>query len=253
MTTGEPLLVVHELRVNYGRLAVLKGISIKVRPGELVCMIGPNGAGKSTALAAIAGGVPLHSGSVHFGDVDLTGKLAETIARLGLSLVPEGRHVFGTLTVEENLRMGFYGRNGRGDVAGEFNEMFAAFPRLRERRRAPASSLSGGEQQMLVIARALLTRPRLLMVDEPSLGLAPKIIDQVYDILLDLRTREGLTLLINEQSSQRLLKHADRVYVIREGLIQLEDSAANLRQGDAIKRAYFGFGTQEAPKPEGTG
>jgi branched-chain amino acid transport system ATP-binding protein len=238
------LLEVDDIHVNYGRLRALKGVSLSVAEGEVVCLIGPNGAGKSTTLSTVAGGVSPHRGSITLAGAPLVGVRPEQIARLGVSLVPEGRHVFGTLTVAENLRVATYMRQDRAAVAQDYDRVLALFPRLLERIGSPAGRLSGGEQQMLVIARALLTRPRLLLVDEPSLGLAPKIVDQVYEILLAARQSEGLTLLINEQSSHRILKHADRIYVIRSGHIQLHDTAANLRDGEAIKRAYFGFGEE---------
>jgi branched-chain amino acid transport system ATP-binding protein len=236
------MLAIEDIHVSYGRLRALKGISLTVAKGEIVCLIGPNGAGKSTTLAAIAGGVAAGKGHIKLEGQDLAGVRPETIARMGVSLVPEGRHVFGTLSVAENLRVGTYMRADRSAVAADIERVLAMFPRLRERITSPAGRLSGGEQQMLVIARALLTKPRLLLVDEPSLGLAPKIVDQVYEILLAARQQEGLTLLINEQSSHRILKHADRIYVIRNGHIQLEGKAADLADGEAIKRAYFGFG-----------
>jgi len=241
------MLEVDDIHVSYDRLAALRGISLAVAEGEAVCIIGPNGAGKSTTLAAIAGGVTPHRGSIRFEGTEIVGARPEQIARLRLSLVPEGRHVFSTLSVEENLRIGTYMRRDRAALAADFDRVMGYFPWLQARRRSPAGRLSGGEQQMLVIARALLAGPRLMMVDEPSLGLAPKIIDQVYEILLDLRRRERLTLLLNEQSSHRILKHADRIYVIRNGRIQLHDTAANLADGEAIKRAYFGFGEQVRP------
>jgi len=238
------MLDINDIHVSYGRLRALKGISLSVRQGEIVCLIGPNGAGKSTTLAAIAGGVAPHRGTIMLDGAPLASGRPEQIARLGVSLVPEGRHVFGTLTVAENLRVATYMRRDRAAVAADYERVLALFPRLKERIGSPGGRLSGGEQQMLVIARALLTRPRLLLVDEPSLGLAPKIVDQVYEILLTARQSEGLTLLINEQSSHRILKHADRIYVIRNGHIQLHDLAANLQDGEAIKRAYFGFGEE---------
>ncbi len=234
------LLEVDDLHVRYGGIAAVRGLSLYVAPGEVVSIIGPNGAGKSTTLAAIAGGVVPMSGRIRLAGADLMGQRPEQIARAGVSLVPEGRHIFATLTVEENLAIGTYMRADRKGVADEIKAIFQTFPRLDERRKAPAGQLSGGEQQMLVIARAVLTRPRLLMVDEPSLGLAPLIVDQVYATLLELRRRDGLALLIVEQSSHRILKHADRIYVVRDGRKQLEDRAANLKN-EAIKRAYFGF------------
>jgi branched-chain amino acid transport system ATP-binding protein len=236
-----PLLALDNVHVSYDRMAVLKGISLNLRRGEVVCILGPNGAGKSTTLAAIAGGVLPNRGSIRFDGIELVGQPPEGIVRLGLALVPEGRHVFATLTVEENLQVGTLSRRDRGASRQDIERMLYLFPALRERRRALGGMLSGGEQQMLVIARALLTQPRLLMVDEPSLGLAPKIVDQVYSTLMTMRASEGLTLLINEQSSHRVLKYADRIYVVRDGHIKLEGSAADLSNGEGIKSAYFGF------------
>ncbi|GGC44899.1 ABC transporter ATP-binding protein [Chelatococcus reniformis] len=239
------LVEVDGIHVRYGDLVALRDVSLSVAEGEVVCIIGPNGAGKSTALTAIAGGVAPYAGDIRVGGVSVLGLRPEQVARLGLSLVPEGRHIFGTLTVEENLRIGGYIQGDRAAAKADMERLLALFPRLAERLRYPAGRLSGGEQQMLAVARAVMTRPRLLLVDEPSLGLAPRIIDQIYEILLDLRQRAALTLLINEQSSNRILKHADRIYVLRGGRVQLEGPAADLRDGEAIRHAYFGFG--EAP------
>jgi branched-chain amino acid transport system ATP-binding protein len=247
------MLEVTEIHVNYGRLRALKGVSLSVQQGEIICLIGPNGAGKSTTLASIAGGVTPHRGTITLQGTPLIGTRPEQVARLGVSLVPEGRHVFGTLTVAENLHVASYMRSNRGDVAADYDRLLAMFPALKDRINSPAGRLSGGEQQMLVIARALLTRPRLLLVDEPSLGLAPRVVDQVYEILLTARQAEGLTLLLNEQSSHRILKHADRIYVIRNGHIQLHGTAANLQDGEAIKRAYFGFGEEPGADDERDG
>jgi branched-chain amino acid transport system ATP-binding protein len=237
-----PLLAVDDLHVSYGDLAALRGVSIAVDPGEMVCVIGPNGAGKSTLLAAIAGGVAPLRGSVRFGDRDLVALSPDRIARVGLSLVPEGRHIFGALTVRENLLVGSFMRNNRKESSEDVVRVLTYFPALKARLNFPAGRLSGGEQQMLAIGRALMARPRLILIDEPSLGLAPRIVDQIYDILCDLRRADGLTLLINEQSSHRVLKHADRIYVVRAGEIQLHGRAAELQDGEAIKDAYFGFG-----------
>ncbi len=243
------MLELRDVEVRYGRLIALRGLSMEVRQGEVVCLIGPNGAGKSTTLAAVAGGVARTTGSIRFQGTELPARKPERIARLGLSLVPEGRHIFGTLSVEENLRIGGYMRPNGRDAATALERVANYFPLLKERWRSPAGRLSGGEQQMLSIGRALMTGPKLVMVDEPSLGLAPKIVDSVYDILLDLRQHEGLTLLINEQSSHRILRFADRIYVIRNGGIKLHGDAASLQDGEAIKAAYFGFGV--APTPLG--
>jgi branched-chain amino acid transport system ATP-binding protein len=237
-----PLLAVDDLHVRYGDLAALRGVSLAVDQGEMVCVIGPNGAGKSTLLAAIAGGVAPVRGTVRFGDSNLVGLPPDRIARVGLSLVPEGRHVFSVLTVRENLLVGSFMLKNRAQAEKDMARVLAYFPALRARLVSPAGRLSGGEQQMLAIGRALMARPRLILVDEPSLGLAPRIVDQIYDILRDLRRNDGLTLLINEQSSHRVLKHADRIYVLRAGEIQLQGRAAELQDGEAIKDAYFGFG-----------
>ena len=244
------LVDVNGIDVRYGDLVALRGVSLAVEEGEVVCIIGPNGAGKSTALAAIAGGVLPHAGEIRIAGRSILGQRPEQIARLGVSLVPEGRHIFGTLTVEENLAIGGYIQGDRAAAKADMERLLTLFPQLAERLRYPAGRLSGGEQQMLAVARAVMTRPRLLLVDEPSLGLAPKIIDQIYEILLDLRQRAGLTLLINEQSSNRILKHADRIYVLRGGRIQLEGRAADLQDGEAIRHAYFGFGEGHAPRIE---
>jgi branched-chain amino acid transport system ATP-binding protein len=239
--TAEPFLEVSGVHVRYSELVALREVSLTVAEGEIVCVIGPNGAGKSTLLAAIAGGVALSRGSIRFCGRDLGDGSPEKIARLGLSLVPEGRHIFGSLTVEENLLIGASRHGNRRKATKDLARVFDYFGPLQERRSFPAGRLSGGEQQMLAIARALMTRAPLILIDEPSLGLAPKIIEQIYKILLELRVREKLTLLINEQSSHRILKHADRIYVLRAGAIRLHGTAAELRDGHAIREAYFGF------------
>ena len=206
-----PLIEVDDVHVNYGRLSALRGVSLNVEDGEIVCICGPNGAGKSTILKAIAGGVRPRLGAIRFAGVALMGKAPEAISRLGLSFVPEGRHVFSTLSVDENLRIGSYQRRDRTNINADRERMLELFPRLRERLKQPAGKLSGGEQQMLVICRALMTRPRIILVDEPSLGLAPQIIGRVYDILLDMRRRDNVTLLINEQSSERVMSSRSRL------------------------------------------
>jgi branched-chain amino acid transport system ATP-binding protein len=244
------MIEVDGVHVRYGELVALSGVSLTVAEGEIVCIIGPNGAGKSTTLAAIAGGVTPFQGTISLQGRNVIGMRPESIARLGLSLVPEGRHIFGTLTVAENLHVAGYARNDRGTARATATRLLDLFPRLAERLHYPAGRLSGGEQQMLAIARAVMTRPRVLLVDEPSLGLAPRIIDQIYEILLDLRRREHLTLLINEQSSNRILRHADRIYVLRGGRIQLEGRATELQDGIAIQHAYFGFGERESAPVE---
>lgn len=235
------LLEVENITVHYGRLAALRDVSVSVDEGEIVCVVGPNGAGKSTTLLAISGVLHPTEGTVSFGGNSISGLSPEAVARAGISQVPEGRHVFTTLSVEENLRIGTSMRKDRAEVEADYKRVLELFPVLAERRRQPAGKLSGGEQQMLVIGRALLTKPRIMTIDEPSLGLAPNLVDRVYEVLLALRERQGLTLLIVEQSSERALKAADRIYVLRSGQIQLEGNAADMQDGAEVRKAYFGF------------
>ena len=240
------LLEVEDLHVHFGQLAALRGISLNVEQGEIVSIVGPNGAGKSTTLLSISSVLKPSSGKVTFDGKVITGMKAEAVARLGISQVPEGRHIFSTLTVEENLRVATSLRKDRAKIKSDFDRVFDIFPILAERRRQTAGKLSGGEQQMLAIGRALLTSARLMTIDEPSLGLAPKIVDRVYEVLRDLRERQGLTLLIVEQSSERALKAADRLYVLRNGEMRLEGATKDLRGGDAVHQAYFGFAEDAA-------
>ena len=244
------LLSVEDIYVHYGRVPAVRGVSVDVREGEIVCIVGPNGAGKSTTLLTISGVLKPTTGTVNFDGKSIAGLKPETVARLGVSQVPEGRHVFTTLSVEENLRLGTRMRKDRKQIEQDFKRVLETFPVLAERRRGPAGKLSGGEQQMLVIGRALLTNPRIMTIDEPSLGLAPNLVDRVYEVLLDLRESRGLTLLIVEQSSERAIKAADRLYVLRSGEIQLEGTAAELADGEKVRHAYFGFAEGEEHKGE---
>jgi branched-chain amino acid transport system ATP-binding protein len=236
------LLAVDEITVSYGRLTALRGITLKIAEGEVLFVTGPNGAGKSTLLNAIAGVVPPRHGTIAIDGVDVTGAAPEAIARLGFSLVPEGRNVFGSLTIEENLKVGTGKRADRKKIAVDLESVYAEFPMLAERRNTPAGMLSGGQQQMLVIGRALMTAPRIMAIDEPSLGLAPKIIDHVYEILLRLRHQRKLTLLIVEQSSTRAMMTGGRMILIRGGRIVLEGNAADMVKDERLSQAYFGFG-----------
>jgi branched-chain amino acid transport system ATP-binding protein len=248
----EPLLRVADIHVHYGRLAAVRGVSLTVAPGEIVCLVGPNGAGKSTTLLTIAGVLAPTQGAVTFGQTAISGLSPEAVARLGLSMVPEGRRIFSSLTVEENLRIGTYGRKDRHDVERDVSRIFDEFPILASRRTMRAGKLSGGEQQQLAIGRALLTGAKLILVDEPSLGLAPMMVERVYDILRDLRNKRGVTLLIVEESSERAVDAADRIYVLRRGLIELEGTSEELADGERLHEAYFGFGaagaSPEAPQ-----
>ncbi|WFU38094.1 ABC transporter ATP-binding protein [Bradyrhizobium sp. CB82] len=236
------LLAVDDITVSYGRLTALRGVTLKIDEGEVLFVTGPNGAGKSTLLNAIAGVVPAGSGSIMIDGAKVTGTSPEDIARRGFSLVPEGRNVFGALTIEENLKVGTGMRRDRKKTADDLESVYEEFPMLAERRHTPAGMLSGGQQQMLVIGRALMAAPRIMAIDEPSLGLAPKIIDQVYEILVRLRAQRKLTLLIVEQSSTRAMMTGGRMVLIRGGRIVLEGAAADMIRDDRLKQAYFGFG-----------
>jgi branched-chain amino acid transport system ATP-binding protein len=236
------LLAVNDITVSYGRLTALRGVTLKIDEGEVLFVTGPNGAGKSTLLNAIAGVVPAGSGSIMIDGAKVTGTSPEDIARRGFSLVPEGRNVFGALTIEENLKVGTGMRRDRKRIADDLESIYQEFPMLAERRRSPAGMLSGGQQQMLVIGRALMAAPRIMAIDEPSLGLAPKIIDQVYEILVRLRAQRRLTLLIVEQSSTRAMMTGGRMVLIRGGRIVLEGAAADMIKDERLKQAYFGFG-----------
>ncbi len=239
------LLKVDGITVHYGRLAAVREVSITVNEGEIVCVVGPNGAGKSTTLLTISGVLAPTTGDILFGGKRINAMRPEIVARRGISQVPEGRHVFTTLSVEENLRIGAQMRSDRSEVEKDIKRVQELFPILGERKRQSAGKLSGGEQQMLVIGRALLTNPKIMTIDEPSLGLAPNIVDRVYEVLTTLREERGMTLLIVEQSSERALKAADRLYVLRNGQIQIEGNAAELQDGEKVRQAYFGFSDDE--------
>ncbi len=238
------MLTLKSVQAGYGRLVVLKGVSLHVRAGEVVTLIGGNGAGKSTLLKAVCGLVPVRRGAVEFAGEDLTRLPAERIVSLGLALVPEGRRVFSSLSVAANLELGAFHRRDRQQVRRDLEELMGRFPILRERASQPAGTLSGGEQQILAIARALMSRPRLLMLDEPSMGLAPKMLAQVYDILAELK-RSGTTLLLVEQNARAALKLADRGYVLETGRIILQGTAAELQEDPEVQRAYLGKGYRE--------
>jgi branched-chain amino acid transport system ATP-binding protein len=240
------LLSLSNISVRYGRLTAVRGVTFSLAEGEVLFITGPNGAGKSSLLRAIAGVTPPAGGRVDFADRDITGQAPEDIARLGLSMVPEGRDVFGSLTIEENLLVGTGmhagARGWRARAATELEAVYATFPILKDRRHAQAGLLSGGQQQMLVIGRALMTTPRLVAIDEPSLGLAPNITDQVYERLIALRAERKLTLLIVEQSSTRAMMVGGRMMLMRGGEILLDGDARALGQSEAMQAAYFGYG-----------
>jgi branched-chain amino acid transport system ATP-binding protein len=241
------LLQIDALSVSYGRISALRDVSLHVNTGEIVAIVGPNGAGKSTLLATIAGLVRPSTGTIQFRGQSVTGQPLERTVRRGIALVPEGRHVFGGLTVFENLKLGATIRRDRVAVAAEIAQYMALFPILSERRNEPAGQLSGGEQQMLVIARGMLSNPALLMLDEPSLGLAPRITDQVYDLIESVRQR-GVTVLAVEQNADRALRSADRTYVLNSGSVRLSGPSADLRGKPEFEAAYFGLGQAGADK-----
>jgi len=235
------MLTVDQLQVRYGAVPALRGVSLEVAEGEIVSVVGPNGAGKSTLLMTIAGALAPSAGVVRFAGEAIAGRPAEAIARLGMSLVPEGRHIFTQLTVEENLRLGTQMRRDRAGIEADYAQMLAVFPILRERLKSPGGKLSGGEQQQLAIARALMTGARLIMIDEPALGLAPMVVETVYAVLRRLRAERAITLLIVEQSTHRALESADRIYLLRQGEIALSGASAALDEAQ-VEEAYFGYG-----------
>ncbi|NTJ43843.1 ABC transporter ATP-binding protein [Agrobacterium larrymoorei] len=239
------ILAVSDIAIRYGRLTAVRGVSFSMNEGEILFITGPNGAGKSSLMRSIAGVTPAAAGRVDFSGQDITGKAPEDIARLGFSMVPEGREVFGSLTIEENLLVGTgmhsRDRGSRSRAASELEAVYATFPILKERRNGQAGLLSGGQQQMLVIGRALMTNPRLVAIDEPSLGLAPNITDQVYERLIALQAQRRLTLLIVEQSSARAVMVGGRMILMRGGEIVLDGDARTLGNSEAIQAAYFGY------------
>jgi branched-chain amino acid transport system ATP-binding protein len=236
---GPALLELKGLKVAYGGIQAVKGIDLAVRERELVCLIGANGAGKTTTLKGITGLQPVKSGSVHYDGQDITAKPAFVLVRRGLSMVPEGRGVFGALSIEENLAMGAYTRNNRAEVRADVERVYGLFPRLKERRTQTAGTLSGGEQQMLAMGRAMMSRPKLLLLDEPSMGLAPLMVQKVFETVLAIAD-EGVTILLIEQNAKLALEVSDRGYVMESGEITLEGNAADLLSNPKVRAAYLG-------------
>lgn len=234
------MLQLNDLRVNYGRVAAVQSLTLHVQEGEVVGLIGPNGAGKSTTLAAILGLVQPASGTLTFRGRSLIGLTPERIVRTGIALVPEGRQIFGTLTVAENLHLGQIARPADPHKDADLESVLDRFPILRTYYNSPAGRLSGGEQQQLAIARALLAKPRLLLLDEPSLGLAPLIVDLIFDTLVSLK-QDGVTILLVEQNAARTIAFADRTYVLRSGQLVLSGSRAELEAHGDIAEAYLGL------------
>ena len=232
-------LAVEGLRVSYGRTEAVRGIGLRVSEGQAVCLIGANGAGKTTTLRAISGLLRPRGGRILFAGDDIAGRAAHRIAAMGLVQVPEGRQIFAELTVAENLALGAYLVPDRAEVARRQDDVLARFPRLRERLGQVAGSMSGGEQQMLAIGRALMARPRLLLLDEPSMGLAPLFVEEIFAIVADLK-REGTTILLVEQNASAALEVADHAYVLETGRIVLDGPAAAVARDPAVAAAYLG-------------
>jgi branched-chain amino acid transport system ATP-binding protein len=238
MSTTEPILALDGLGVRYGPVPAVRGLTLDVQRGEIVGLIGPNGAGKSTTLNAIMGLVAVHEGDIRLAGQSVRGKQPERVARSGIALVPEGRRIFAELSVEENLRLGLAGRRTRAGAQEDVEQVYELFPIVKEFRRRQAGALSGGQQQQLAIARALVARPDVLLLDEPSLGLAPKIVDVVFEALAEIR-RRGLSVLLVEQRAQRTVAFADRTYLMANGAVRLTLTPADAGDTDRMVAAYL--------------
>lgn len=233
------MLTIKDLHVYYGGIHALKGITLEVPENKIVTLVGANGAGKSTTLRAISNLVPASSGNIIFQNQDITNKKTVDIVKRGVTLVPEGRRVFANLTVLENLHMGAYARNDKAEIQKDIYRVYDMFPRLKEREWQSAGTLSGGEQQMLAIGRALMSRPKLLMMDEPSLGLAPILVEEVFKIIQNIH-EQGMTILLIEQNAAAALQIADYGYVMETGKIVLEGPGKELADKDEVRKAYLG-------------
>jgi branched-chain amino acid transport system ATP-binding protein len=236
---AQPLLQLRKVEVAYGGIHAVKGIDLDVGQGELVCLIGANGAGKTTTLKGICGLLPVKAGKIFYDGGDITGKPAFQLVRRGLAMVPEGRGVFGALTIEENLAMGAYIRNDREGIKADIERVYHLFPRLKERRRQTAGTMSGGEQQMLAMGRAMMSRPRLLLLDEPSMGLAPLMVQKVFETIVTI-SGEGVTILLIEQNAKLALEVSRRGYVMESGDVILSGDASSLLHDPKVRAAYLG-------------
>ena len=234
------MLEINDIHTYYGNIHALKGITLNVEEGEIVTLIGANGAGKTTTLRTISGLLKPSRGDICLQGEDLAPFSAHEVVYKGVAMVPEGRGIFAKLSVSENLEMGAYSRNDREGIAEDLDMVFTLFPRLKERRRQIAGTLSGGEQQMLATGRALMAHPRLLLMDEPSMGLAPVLVESIFETIEDIN-KEGTTILLVEQNAQMALSVADRGYVLQTGEIVLHDTAANLQQNEMVQKAYLGI------------
>jgi branched-chain amino acid transport system ATP-binding protein len=233
------MLKVNDINVYYGIIHALKGVSLEINQGEIVTLIGANGAGKSTLLQTISGLLKPKTGEIVFEDEHVAGKVPQLIVKRGISQVPEGRRVFSNMSVEENLELGAYLRNDKKGIQEDFEKIYQLFPRLLERRKQLSGTLSGGEQQMLAMGRALMARPRLLLLDEPSMGLAPLLVKTIFQIIEEIN-KTGTTILLVEQNANMALSIADRAYVIETGKIVASGTAEELNQSDQIRNAYLG-------------
>ena len=240
MNALQPMLEIRNLTVNYGVIPALQGISLAVSQGSIVTLIGANGAGKTTTLRAASGMLKAARGEVLFQGRNITNLPSHEVVRLGLSHVPEGRMVFANLTVAENLKMGAYLVRDKAAIAREHDYVFSVFPRLKEREKQIAGTLSGGEQQMLAIGRALMSRPKFLMLDEPSLGIAPLLVQKIFEKIVEINREHGITVLLVEQNANLALEISSYGYVLETGRILLQDTSASLRQNPQVRSAYLG-------------
>jgi branched-chain amino acid transport system ATP-binding protein len=234
-----PLLEVRDLQVAYGGIRAVRGVDLVVNPGELVCLIGANGAGKSSTLRAICGLIPVAGGEVLYQGASIQGRRSHELVRQGLIMVPEGRGIFGQLTIEENLAMGAYVRRDAAGIRADLEKVFEQFPRLAERRKQAAGTLSGGEQQMVALGRAIIARPTLLLLDEPSMGLAPLMVEKVFEVISGIAA-EGVTILLIEQNARLALEYSKRGYVMESGELILSGAARALLSDPKVRAAYLG-------------
>ena len=233
------MLKVNDIQVYYGAIHAIKGVSFEVEEGKIVTLIGANGAGKTTIMHTVSGLIKPQNGSIAFSGTDITSTRAHTIVEMGMAHVPEGRRVFAKMTVRENLEMGAYSRKSKGEFDEDLEMVYSRFPRLKERRKQFAGTMSGGEQQMLAIARALMSRPKLVLLDEPSMGLAPILVDEVFNIIKDINA-SGTTILLVEQNAHKALSIADKAYVLETGSVVLSGNAKEMLNDEAVKKAYLG-------------
>ena len=236
---AQTLLKVTGLKVAYGGIQAVKGVDFEVREGELVTLIGSNGAGKTTTMKAITGTLPLNAGDIEYLGKSIKGKGAWDLVKQGLAMVPEGRGVFTRMTITENLQMGAHIRNDKPEIAADLDKVFTIFPRLKERRDQLAGTMSGGEQQMLAMGRALMSRPKVLLLDEPSMGLSPIMVDKVFEVVREVYA-QGVTVLLVEQNASRALQIADRGYVMESGIITMSGEAKGLLNDPKVRAAYLG-------------